>query len=370
MDFKKYSVEDFVLNQGFRKWILQPTKEDNLHWEEWLRVHPEQLDTIIEAKKVLLSLPKEEQVLGEAEKKALWQDVWNDIQKETPGSTPKVFPIHSASVLGRASQAREERSFGFYVRRAVIAASVLVFLGFSVGLYQSVFDSDEKPASAAVETIHKQNPWGQKSTVFLSDGSEVTLNSGSALSYPKDFSDQERVVRLEGEAFFKVAKDAQRPFRVISKNVTTTALGTSFNVKAFESESHVSVALVTGKVLVAHNTPLDGHEGHFILKPGEQATIGSSPEDIAKTTFDMREMTAWKDGVIYFKNASAQRVFSYLEKWYGVEIREENRPRKKWNYTGEFNNMDLHNVLSSIGFTMNFEFRKEGKQVLIHYVNE
>lgn len=373
MDFKDYSAEDFALNKRFRKWILNPQKEDHLYWEEYLKKHPHQVDVIVEAKKLIQNLPYTEFKLTSGEKALLWQSIQRDVEKKNDENPERnnVYPINSDTVIKKISKNKKAETSLFYVKRALVAAAVLLFVTISWGIYQQVFKSNNKPEEITVEIIYKQNPWGQKSTVFLSDGTEVILNSGSSLKYAKEFAAGERVVYLQGEAFFKVAKDLQRPFRVISKNISTTALGTSFNVRAFPRENNVNISLVSGKVLVSSGGGQSKNaDREVILEPGEQASFNELNRQIVKETFDPSEVISWKEGVIYFKDADASEVFGYLEKWYGVEIREMNNPSTKWNYTGEFNNMDLHNVLASIGYTMNFEFKKEDKIVKIKYLNE
>lgn len=367
MDFKGYSAEDFVLNKRFRQWILDPQKNDHLFWEDYIRRHPEKLSAIIEAKKLLLQMPEATEKLSETEKNDLWEHISFVLGEDNEADKDKVYPINAHSVIGKASLKRNIYTRVDYTKRALIAATVLIFLTISWSMFRIIFDRSSHGLQNQEELVRKENPWGQKSTVFLSDGTEVVLNSGSSLAFAKAFNGDVRKVYLEGEAFFNVAKDPLKPFIVISREISTTALGTSFNVRAYPHENKKTVSLMTGKVKVSR-TDSAAASTDVILQPGEEAYFNGIENKMSVGSFNQQEVTSWKEGIIHFRDAGAREVFDYLEKWYGVTIREANQPVKKWNYTGEFNNMDLHNVLSSIGYSMNFEFTKEEKLVTIKYI--
>jgi len=369
MEYQDYTVEDFVLNSRFRKWLVNPSKEDNLFWEEYIRNHLEQLPVIEQAKKILVSLPKEKHVLESKEKEDIWNEIIRNAEADQLGKTPDergVIPMNSEVILKKASYSDTKKKTGKHLTKLLIAASVVFVLSTTFFFSKSLMDREDWNLTQLNERVTKSNPWGQKSTVFMVDGTEVILNSGSSITYNKEFENDKREVYLEGEAFFKVAKDPLRPFQVITGNIVTQALGTSFNVN-FYSPERISVSLVTGKVQVTHSNEGSEPMEEMILEPGEQANFISSENQFKKGKFKIKEICSWKDGVIYFQDAGSGEVFSYLEKWYGVKIIEVNEPLEKWNYTGEFDNLDLYNVLNSIGFAMNFEFTKEDKTYRIHY---
>ncbi len=368
MEYKNYKVEDFVLNSRFRRWILNPQKEDHLHWEEYLKKHPEKLVVIEEAKRIVTELPKIDYRLDKEEKSLLWHSISDNISSDiSPGRSAKgeVIPMNSDVVLKKASGHRIIRKKKNYLKIG-IAAAILLLLSLSIFFNRNLILSAVDDESLRAELISKQNPWGQKSTVFLTDGSEIVLNSGSSISFLKDFEEHQRVVKLEGEAFFKVAKDRDRPFRVIANNVVTQALGTSFNVNSY-SDGKTNVALVTGKVVVTRMNSDKKLVKSVYLEPGEQTEYVEAENLFNTKPFSLEEITSWKDGIIYFSDADSKQVFTYLENWYGVKIIQSNQPKEKWNYTGEFNNLDLKNVLTSIGFAMNFDFTKDDKTYLITY---
>lgn len=221
------------------------------------------------------------------------------------------------------------------------------------------------PYSLESVLVTKSNPKGQKSTIFLPDGTKVYLNAESTLSYPQQFADNSRKVSIVGEAFFEVAEDESRPFTVYSDNFTTTAVGTSFNVRAYPDENILEVSLATGKVLVKDLNPhLD--RGMFLL-PGERMVYSEETDAVAKSSFDQKAALGWKEGLIYFKNSRFDEVVDKLSRWYDVSFTIINQPTGDWSYNGEFRNQSLQHVLMGMGLTKKFDYEIDGKSVVIRF---
>ncbi len=233
----------------------------------------------------------------------------------------------------------------------------IIFASLALGYFREM----QIPTIAGIEMTKGTEP-GQKLSFHLEDGTKVILNAGSKLSYPASFDTDNRTVELEGEAFFEVSKDADRPFRVITKNVVTTALGTSFNINAFPERKNIEIALVTGIVSVESISEGDSLQS-VILNPGELATISNDNHTILKSGFDFNKYIAWKDGLIYFKDADYLEIKDCLENWYGVRFDANKTPGKKWNFSGKFEDESLENILSALQFGHNFEYKIEGKEI-------
>lgn len=364
MNYKTYTTEDFVLDQKFRNWILKPNTELNLFWEKFIDDNPGKLNDLKEAINIIQNLHDFKYTLSVEKVNYMWMKIEQKTNEkiEIAPSTNKVIPINSQSVLSKHTL-KTISPIPHYLRYAAIIAFLIV-AGISILLVHQ--RSKISPvAFQKNEWVIKKNPWGQKSTIFLSDGSEVVLNAGSTLRYFENFTDHDRILYLDGEAFFTVSKDSLRPFRVHSGELVTEALGTAFNVKAYPEEKTISVALESGKVKV---TQLKKMETPVTLKPGHQMEYDQTNGESFVIPFDSREILSWKNGIIYFKNSSEQQVFSRLEKWYGVKFQIPKSPGdRKWSYTAEFTNKSLENVLQSIGFSMNFNFSINNKNVQINY---
>ncbi len=242
-------------------------------------------------------------------------------------------------------------------RSRVVAMVVLV-----IGLGWIAYEQLDTPIQEAF--IEKTNPEGRKLMFQLPDGTMVTLNADSELKYAYDVKQNKRLVYLKGEAFFDVTKDESKPFSVISGEVMTTALGTSFNVKAYTEEQMVQVALLTGKVEVVN---MENASVSLRLNPGMGAIYNSSTRSLRQKAFNEEKALGWKSGIILFEKAGLAEVIKELERWYGVKIDVVN-PEKldAWRYSGKFENVSLENVLSIMGHVKGFTSSIEDKKVMIN----
>lgn len=157
-------------------------------------------------------------------------------------------------------------------------------------------------------------PKGEDFKLILDDGSEVWINSGSKLTYPVKFSEKERVITLEGEAYFKIAQDSSRKFIVICNDLRTEVLGTEFNVRNY-TVYDTQITLVTGKVEVSTN---DGIE-KIVLQPGYNAHLSESGIWEVKEV-DTDIYTMWHNGYLYFDNETIASVMKKIGEWYNLNV--------------------------------------------------
>lgn len=159
-------------------------------------------------------------------------------------------------------------------------------------------------------------PRGQVYKITLSDGTEVWMNTSSRLSFPTRFSGSNRTVRLEGEAYFKVAHDAEHPFLIVTDKLTTEVLGTEFNVKAYQdSEAHVT--LVRGSVRVS----MPETEQEVTLQPGDDITCTGDSYSVQQV--DITYYVQWMEGYFYYDNVCLADILKDLGRWYNVTISME-----------------------------------------------
>jgi transmembrane sensor len=205
------------------------------------------------------------------------------------------------------------------------------------------------------------NKPGQKSKIMLPDGSVVWLNSKSSIEYPKLFSSTERLVHLEGEAFFEVAQDSIRPFKVASGNVTTTALGTSFNVQFYRDDKEMAITLVSGKIKVS----IDSHDPYF-PQPGNQIIYNWNENIVKDKKIKTDQVIAWKNGLLIFDKDNYDDVEKKLERWYGVNIRTHGTPPSDFIVTGQIESSEsLELALESLSYGGDFEYKINGKEIEI-----
>ncbi len=369
MDYSKYSVEDFILDERFRKWTIHPEKEDNLFWEDWLAKNPTRASDLKAAREILLNLSVREHKLGEAEVDALWQKIEDKIDAtEEVAVGTKIIPINPQSILSRSIERRKPNY------QWIRVASILLLLVVASLVWMKFDKPSGKTVATAENFVEKVTEPGMKSQITLRDGTLVMLNAGSKLRYLPAFSSASRDVYLEGEAFFDVAKDSKRPFNVYTGDVVTTAIGTAFNINSYQDRGNgISIALLEGKVSVKHASQqvdaASADEEEYLLLPGDKIQYEPQSKLFSLAQFDEREEIAWKDGSLLFAGAEAAEVFTRLERWYGVKVKFENASNKRLNYSAEFKNQNIHQVLTSLSFTLAFDYEIKDSQIFITYKN-
>ncbi|MBO9660511.1 MAG: FecR domain-containing protein, partial [Chitinophagaceae bacterium] len=159
-------------------------------------------------------------------------------------------------------------------------------------------------------------PKGRQFRLQLEDGTKVWLNAASSLTYPAAFNGKDRRVEITGEAFFEVAKDQSRPFHVKVNNETEIeVLGTQFNINSYSNETSISTTLIEGSVQI------NNRDGKTRIVPGQQAQVISGAGEVkVLNNVNTGKITAWKDGVFNFENASLFEVMRQLERWYDIEV--------------------------------------------------
>lgn len=197
--------------------------------------------------------------------------------------------------------------------------------------------------------------------LILADGTRVWLNAASSLRYPVVFGPEERTVYASGEIYLQVAKDAGRPFYVVTNALKVEVSGTSFNVNAYENEGFTTVTLVEGKV-VAH-TDTESVQ----LLPNQQLTLDHRNNQLHRKQVDAREVVAWKEGLYIFKGQTLGEVAKVLERWYVIEIVFAQPTDKEIVYTGVIQKEDpLEKFIRTLKKTSQFDCRLEGVKLYIN----
>ncbi|MEQ9303812.1 MAG: FecR domain-containing protein [Marinoscillum sp.] len=256
----------------------------------------------------------------------------------------------------KLTASRGSKTIKYFAR---IAAVLLLATSLSlIYVYQLTTD---RFATGTSQMVTRSTESGQKLTIHLADGSLAILNANSSVTYPKEFSSSVRPVQMQGEVFFEVAEDKNKPFIVHTSQMSTTALGTSFIVNAYSVEEQ-TVSLVTGKVKVE----LKDQEKVEYLLPGDEIHYNNKQSVVR--SFDPTTKVLWKDGIIYFDKTPLKECFQTLEKWYGVEIVIQGQPAiEALKVSGRFDNDYLTNVLNSISYAHSFTYEVSPKRVYITF---
>ncbi len=352
MDISNYTVEDFVLDKEFRLWVLSTNVDSNILWETLLKENTSQIKNIKIARDIVLNLSFKNQKLTGIESWEIWQAI--DMGVEELGSEENekdVVPLNSASTLNRYESQTNQYS---HISQIYHIAVILV-VAFGLSIISNLIFPTPKPVELEAILVYEEHatPPGVKSTLTMHDGSKVILNSGSTLKYVKNFNADKRILYLTGEAFFEVMKDSIRPFSVISGDVVTTALGTSFNIRAYKNED-INISLLTGKVAIDVWT-INSESVH--LEKGEALKVDLEAGKVLKGSFDIDQEIGWTQKKIIFNKIKLPEAIRILENWYGVKFMLQNRPDPNLKLVGSFHDELLENVLLGLSYTARFEFK-------------
>lgn len=335
------NAEKLLTDEEFIKWAKNPTVENDLFWSEWIKGNPDKLDDFKNARYLIQKF--------NYRKASTDDERFNRILKNVLLENPS---------KNQEQQTRKKDIFMGLETWIKVAAVFLFILTFAFIIRINLSNPE---VESPIHYISKQNPFGQKSTILLPDSTVVTLNSGSRITYPETFTSEYRDVELKGEAFFKVAEIDQQPFRVKSGEIYTIALGTSFNVKAFETDSKISISLNTGKVKISgvHNQL----EETLILNPGEKIIYNPILQEGEILEFDRELEFSWKDGILIFKKTKMKDFIDRIERWYGVKVELSGNSEDECKITGRFENETLKIVLESLQFSKKVEYKLNDKEV-------
>jgi transmembrane sensor len=278
-----------------------------------------------------------------------------DSQEKEPERSPASGKVAHGPALKPGHRA--------WIAKAVAAVFLLTCF---LWLFTCHFSAEER---GAPRVITQEALPGTRKTISLEDGSKITLNAGSKISYQEPFSAYNREITLRGEAFFEVAQDSLRPFIVRTGHLTTQALGTSFNIKYRVAAKEIAVALATGSVKIAQQAKAGSFQ-IARLAPGQQLVYNQADKGYRVTAFDPMAVLAWREGILYFKKANLNQVVETLESWYGVEIELVGKvtgKEKERLYTGAYDNQSLADVLEGISFVKGFTYEKKGNRMVLRF---
>jgi len=284
---------------------------------------------------------------------------WNLLEKRIEKKTPALF-LKNAMLLTRPF-----RQFAAVFLLGIVIASLF----FLVKNNKESF-SGTKSASAGYELTV---PLGQQSELVLPDGTNVKINSGSKLSIPANYSNTNRKVGLDGEAFFKVKKDASNPFIVNTSGINIKVTGTTFNVRAYPDEQLIETTLIEGTIFLSKSQSTT--EDEVELTPNHKAILIKSNdisvsagimrdfkqalrvgEILVSDSIDTQEAISWTQGKIIFNNEYFDVIINRLEKYYGVKIQIEDESLKKQKYTGTLKKVSVKQTLRALQLTTAFTY--------------
>ncbi len=231
-----------------------------------------------------------------------------------------------------------------------IAAMLVVALVF--GFSSAYFLFSRPGMKTEVAWFETKVPRGEKSQLVLPDGSRVWLNSESTISYPSNFMDGHREIKLSGEAYFEVAKLKGTDFTVQTHDYNVRVLGTKFNVTAYSDFGRTETSLIEGKIEIKKGKQT------LEVMPGQTVTFADNKFDVK--TVNASGMARWKDNVFDFDRVTFKELVKRLERWYDVEIDIKNPELDGIVYSGIFKNEEtIDEVLHTFQLTLPISYSRD-----------
>ena len=240
--------------------------------------------------------------------------------------------------------------------RSVLKYAAVFILAFSLGSLSLYLRN--KIESSKLSSIYNTIivPYGERSQIWLHDGTRVWLNSGTKLRYPVVFGRNTREVFIEGEAYFDVAKDTKHPFVVSAGQLKVLVLGTRFNICAYPDDNEFSATLDEGSVNAVNTRNGKGVK----LDSGEQVVLNRETNGLKKLSVQTELYTSWKENLLKFEDAPFDEVIKKMERWYDVKITVDHSINTKERYTMTIKTESLREMLQLVSRTtkMNYEIKE------------
>lgn len=283
----------------------------------------------------------------EAQIRLLLSRTWEETEWQPDvdtGQTPLCFPAEAPVIPLR------RRYQGWWK----IAAVVVVGVGLLIYSW-------EQWLVAPVAQLETTAPAHQRLRVVLPDSSIVWLQAASRLRYPEKFDGKKREVFLEGKGFFDIHPDEQHPFLVHSGGLTTTVLGTSFNIDAYHDAGQVVITVISGSVKIADSLKLLD-----VLLPAEQIRYDKHQQAFVKAVVDTTACIAWTAGKIKFEHETMAVIAAELERWYGVQFLFKDAALRNCRYRAYFDDtISLEKLLDVICTVNNIQYKIDEKKATV-----
>lgn len=252
-----------------------------------------------------------------------------------------------------------------YCKYAVLII-IALGIGWSIGEFGRNTNQTFITESANIYNEIRVEKGGRANTILLSDGTKVVLNAETTFKYPTSFGKNERKVFLDGEAYFDVAEDEQKPFVVKLKKQDITVLGTTFNVEAYGNECQSVITLLSGSIALEAFNGNGESVSYRLLKPNQRANADNVTGLVSVLETDATLSDTWINGVYRFKDEPFCSIIKHLERYYGIKIYLEDESLKQVKYTGSFSlDQNIKEVLRIIDYEKRFVLRFENKGIYI-----
>lgn len=369
IDYTKFTVQDFAKDEGFISWCLDPTADKDAFWNNLPIIHTNIKETITEAKALVTDLQhlENENLTDDFEK-----EIWNKIEPKL-AEDPMVKPNLDSD--------RPRKSSLVQITGIALLLCILGYIGFQ--LFSNFEEVNEK-----LEWNTYVNNTGLQKEIILDDSSTVVLEPFSFLKYPDTFSGDQRMVLLQGEAFFDIKRDTLKPFLVYANETITKVLGTSFHIAAYVGEKNVEVEVVTGKVAVYANVDSKNSKKNsdqpiaiktdkveYIPRPNKKLEILPNQ----KVVFDSRASKMIRKiaklpklikkieqiSQLNFENEPVIKLFLAIEEAYGIDLDYDLERLEECRITTRLKEEPLFEKLDIVCTALDLSYEQKDGRIII-----
>jgi transmembrane sensor len=310
-------VWELMQDERFIKWVHSSDEDAMAYWEKWMEEHPEEVTTLFKAREMARDLTSAQAPEG-AEKLSAY--IWTGVQERLDSATAGKEP---APV--RTLPAARKRLAWYWAAACLVGlAGIGAMIFFRTSASRVAPVAAQHVASRIMQQdLERTNGTTLNQQVYLVDGTRITLQPGAGIRHSIFLQKDKREVYLEGNAFFEIAKDADRPFYVYTKDLVVRVLGTSFKVTTDKENGDVSVTVETGKVSVFKKA--GALEQQLILESKQQALYKAKTRDLVESPADKKEpivdmMPAAPAIPFNFEETPVKEIFNKLENAYGIPL--------------------------------------------------
>ena len=289
------------------------------------------------------------------------QEIWFSAVQEQEGKyydQEKAFELFEKRV---EKQKAEKRKARIPVWRGLYKYAVAILLFGFISYFS--YQKGENSLRNALAEIEVEAPSGSQTRLHLPDGTTVLLNSDSRITYAQDFGVNSREVTLQGEGYFEVQKNPEKPFIVHVDDINVKVLGTVFNVRSYPEDSEIEVSLIKGKVNVFSASET---RDNVILAPDEQLTYDKRSGKMNHHHVDALQTSQWTTGRLSFVNASVPEIMKAIERKYDVRIVIHSKYLDKEVFSGSISpKLTVEEILDYMDVDNKYSWSRSGNVITI-----
>ena len=352
--------DQFDIDQLVHYLAGECTEEQRAEIEAWIE-DDEEHQRLVQNLEQVWTAAASSGSLGDWDVDALWERLharMEDYEQGRRSTRPRKLSPAPAHEPRRRQSARARSPWSATIR---VAGILILITAAIIGIQQLVVEQPDEPAQMTMREIATEP--GQRGQVTLSDGSQVHLNVASKITMPAQFAAEARELYLQGEAYFDVEPDENRPFIVHAGEAVIQVLGTSFNVHSYDEDVPVVVVVAEGKVAV--NTDADPASEGVLLTQGQMAAVQDHALQKSETV-DLDYYLAWRDRRLLFVDAGFEEVKRKLERWYDLEIQLADSSMALGALNATFTDESMSEILNIVSLSLGLRHERQERHVIFY----